>query len=116
MLTLGARMHTAATCRALPMNVTAFPLSKAPKPRTARHGRAFTTAALLVAAEQCLALTTPTLVASVTSLQCLEYRVVGICYWLLCTPFGCTVRTSPKVRHFIPELVVSSYSNTGSNP
>lgn len=66
--------------------------------------------------EQCLALTTPAIIASVASLQCLEYRIVGICYWLLCTPFGCTVRTSPKVRHFIPELVVSSYSNTGSNP
>lgn len=42
--------------------------------------------------------------------------MVGICYWLLCTPFGCKVKTSPKVRHFIPELVVSSYSTTGSNP
>ena len=62
------------------------------------------------------ALTTSAIVASVSSLQCLEYRVVGICYWLLCTPFGCTVRTSPKVRHFIPELVVSSYSDTGANP
>ncbi|MBU5233578.1 TraU family protein, partial [Vibrio cholerae] len=70
----------------------------------------------LVAAGQCAALTTPAIIASVTSLQCLEYRVVGICFWLLCTPFGCTVKTSPKVRHFIPELVVSSYSDTGGNP
>ena len=26
------------------------------------------------------------------------------------------MKTSPKVRHFIPELVVSSYSDTGGNP
>lgn len=31
-------------------------------------------------------------------------------------PFGCTVKTSTKVRHFIPELVVSSYATTGNNP
>ncbi|MFH7450973.1 TraU family protein, partial [Pseudomonas syringae pv. tagetis] len=42
--------------------------------------------------------------------------VVGICYWPLCTPFGCTVKTSTKVRHFVPDAVVSSYSNTGENP
>jgi integrating conjugative element protein (TIGR03756 family) len=42
--------------------------------------------------------------------------VVGICYWLYCTPFGCSVRTSVKVRHYVPDAVVSSYSNTGENP
>ena len=29
---------------------------------------------------------------------------------------GCTVRTSTKVRHYVPDAVVSSYSNTGENP
>lgn len=28
----------------------------------------------------------------------------------------CTVRTSVKVRHYVPDAVVSSYSNTGQNP
>ena len=42
--------------------------------------------------------------------------MVGICYWLYCTPFGCSVRTSVKVRHYVPDAVVSSYSNTGENP
>lgn len=115
MLKLGARMH-AITSRALPMNVTASTACRSPKPRKSSRSRALVAAVLLVATEQCLALTTPTIIASVTSLQCLEYRVVGICYWLLCTPFGCTVRTSPKVRHLIPELVVSSYADTGGNP
>ena len=29
---------------------------------------------------------------------------------------GCSVRTSIKVRHYVPDAVVSSYSNTGQNP
>ena len=56
------------------------------------------------------------IIASSLSPQCLEYKVVGICYWLLCTAFGCKVRTSTKVRHYIPDAVVSAYSNTGANP
>jgi integrating conjugative element protein (TIGR03756 family) len=59
---------------------------------------------------------TATIVTSSLSLACLNYYVVGICYWLTCTPFGCSVNTSVKVRHFIPDAVVSSYSNTGENP
>jgi integrating conjugative element protein (TIGR03756 family) len=62
------------------------------------------------------ALDTATITASVVSPDCLEYRVVGICYWLHCTSHGCSVRTSVKVRHYIPDAVVSSYSNTGENP
>lgn len=54
--------------------------------------------------------------ASALSPTCLEYKVVGICYWLLCTPFGCSVKTSTKVRHYIPDAVVSAYANTGDNP
>ena len=63
-----------------------------------------------------VALDTGSITSSVLSPNCLAYRVVGICFWLLCTPFGCTVKTSIKVRHFIPELVVSSYAITGNNP
>ncbi|WP_413728784.1 TIGR03756 family integrating conjugative element protein [Sodalis sp. RH19] len=71
---------------------------------------------LLVAASPSWALDTATIVASTLSPDCLAYRVVGICYWLYCTPFGCTVRTSVKVRHYIPDAVVSSYTQTGENP
>src|SRR3546814_15327657 len=44
------------------------------------------------------------------------YRVVGICYWLSCGVGGCRIRTSIKVRHYVPDAVVSGYSNTGANP
>ncbi|ALI05276.1 MULTISPECIES: TIGR03756 family integrating conjugative element protein [Pseudomonas] len=71
---------------------------------------------ILLASGPSVALDTGSIAASVLTPDCLEYKVVGICFWLHCTPFGCTVKTSTKVRHFIPELVVSSYATTGANP
>ncbi|MGO0119372.1 TIGR03756 family integrating conjugative element protein [Citrobacter freundii] len=62
------------------------------------------------------AITTPEIAASALSPTCVKYQVVGVCYWLFCTQFGCSVRTSVKVRHFRPDLVVSAYSVTGQNP
>lgn len=62
------------------------------------------------------AISSAAILASTSSPTCLEYKVVGICYWLLCTPFGCKVKTSTKVRHYIPDAVVSAYANTGGNP
>ncbi|AAY96290.1 TIGR03756 family integrating conjugative element protein [Pseudomonas protegens] len=62
------------------------------------------------------AINTAAIVGSTASPTCLDYRVVGICYWLLCTPFGCKIKTSTKVRHYVPDAVVSAYANTGENP
>jgi integrating conjugative element protein (TIGR03756 family) len=72
--------------------------------------------ALLSAATPSVALNTATIIQSALSPDCLEYRVVGICYWLHCSWSGCRVRTSVKVRHYVPDAVVSSYNNTGENP
>jgi len=77
------------------------------------------TALLLCSAAQPLtasAINSAQIIASAISPDCLEYRVVGICYWLFCTAWGCTVRTSVKVKHYIPNAVVSSYAQTGHNP
>ncbi len=60
-----------------------------------------------------LALNTAAIVPTVSSPDCMEYQVVGVCYWLRCTNFGCNVKTSAKVRHYVPDAVVSSYSTTG---
>ena len=81
-----------------------------------RRLRATVASLLLGAATSTFALDTATIVSSALSPDCLEYRIAGICYWLYCTPFGCSVRTSVKVRHYVPDAVVSSYSNTGENP
>ncbi|MDR8300265.1 TIGR03756 family integrating conjugative element protein, partial [Acinetobacter baumannii] len=71
---------------------------------------------MLCAAFPLRAITTPEIAASALSPDCVNYRVVGLCYWLYCTPLGCSVRTSVKVRHFRPHLVVSAYRITGQNP
>lgn len=62
------------------------------------------------------AITTPEIASSALSPECVHYQIVGVCYWLFCSPFGCSVRTSVKIRHFRPDLVVSAYSVTGQNP
>lgn len=84
--------------------------------RVPGYRRAQLLAALLAATTSAVALDTETIVSSALSTDCLDYRVVGICYWLYCTTFGCKVRTSTKVRHYVPDAVVSSYAETGLNP
>ncbi len=74
-------------------------------------------ASLLLSTSVCaFALDTVTITGSVLSVDCIAYRVRGICYWLLCTISGCSVETSVKVEHYVPDAVISSYSNTGENP
>ncbi|WP_425348201.1 TIGR03756 family integrating conjugative element protein [Vreelandella olivaria] len=62
------------------------------------------------------AITTPSIINATASSQCLDYSIVGVCFWLYCGWTGCSVRTSLLVRHYVPELVVSSYEKTGENP
>jgi len=50
------------------------------------------------------------------STDCLDYDVIGVCFWLHCTISGCEIRTSVLVKHYVPELVISSYRKTGENP
>ena len=73
-------------------------------------------ASLLLGTQASFAITTASIAAAALSPDCLEYRVVGICFWLLCTIYGCEVEESVQVRHYNPDAVVSSYSDTGRNP
>ncbi len=61
-------------------------------------------------------LNTASIMASSASTSCLDYKVVGTCFWLFCTKFGCKIRTSTKIKHYIPEVVVSSYNPQAQNP
>ncbi len=89
----------------------------APQPARRRVRRHLVAASLLLFSALASATTdTARIVSASFSPDCLQYRVVGICYWLYCTWAGCSVRTSIKVRHYVPDAVVSSYSNTGQNP
>lgn len=46
---------------------------------------------------------------------CTGYCVVGICLWLRCVGPYCTVETTLLVSHRSPDVVVSTYKNTGDN-
>lgn len=81
-----------------------------------RRRTAIALVSLLEITQVSFAINTGGIAASALSPDCLEYRVVGICYWLLCTIYGCDVETSVQVRHYNPDAVVSSYSDTGRNP
>ena len=59
------------------------------------------------------ALLTGTLAAT---LSCLAWQPVGVCLWLRCTPFGCSVETSFKFGHYAPQHVVSVFNEVGQNP
>jgi len=84
---------------------------------TSARARRLLMAALMTGSGLSMAsINTASLIASAASVSCIDWHISGICYWLLCTPFGCTVKTSVKVTHFIPEAVVSAYSNPGDNP
>lgn len=78
--------------------------------------RAATASLMLSMGTTAFAIDTARIMSSVLSVDCLEYRIVGICFWLRCTLFGCDVETSVQVRHYVPDAVVSTYSNTGENP
>uniref|UniRef100_UPI00289F7B4A TraU family protein n=1 Tax=Pantoea eucalypti TaxID=470933 RepID=UPI00289F7B4A len=62
------------------------------------------------------AINTSGIIASAVTQDCISWRVSGVCHWLMCTPFGCSVKTSVKVTHYIPEVVVSTYTGPGGNP
>jgi integrating conjugative element protein (TIGR03756 family) len=64
------------------------------------------------------ALTTPVIVARTTSaaLSCMRWTPIGMCFWLRCTISGCHVRSSLKVGHYNPDLVVSAFNTVGGNP
>lgn len=47
-------------------------------------------------------------------MDCLDWKLVGMCFWLRCSWFECSVEESLKYSHFIPDLVVSSYSGPDS--
>lgn len=48
--------------------------------------------------------------------SCISYMVTGVCFFLRCTPFGCTVETSIRVSHYMPDVVVSTYNDQYIHP
>ncbi len=48
--------------------------------------------------------------------SCVNWQIVGQCSWLHCSFDGCKVRTSVKIGHYQPDLVVSVYSQFSQHP
>ena len=48
--------------------------------------------------------------------SCLAYQLTGVCFFLKCTPFGCSVETSIRVQHYVPDVVVSTYNAPAQHP
>lgn len=48
--------------------------------------------------------------------SCLRYEVRGICFFLKCTLFACSIVTSIRVRHYVPDVIVSSYHDPATHP
>jgi len=63
-------------------------------------------------------ITTAQITAQTTSaaVSCMQWMPIGVCFWLQCSLVECSVRTSIKVGHYNPDLVVSSYNELGGNP
>ena len=62
--------------------------------------------------------TSPEILAASADFGCLDYRVVGGCAWLRCSgvPPSCTLTTSVKYRHYVPDAVVTAYPSAGRSP
>ncbi|MGG4579381.1 TraU family protein [Alcaligenes faecalis] len=49
--------------------------------------------------------------------SCTSYQVKGICVWLVCVPLiGCFIRTSVRVAHYVPDVVISTYNDPLAHP
>lgn len=52
----------------------------------------------------------------ITDASCHNYCFLGICVWLRCSLFSCSIETSIRVQHNNPDAVVSVYDIPGDNP
>lgn len=48
--------------------------------------------------------------------SCMEWRPSGVCFWLVCSMFGCSVRTSLRVSNYAPDLVISAFHEAPLHP
>ena len=76
------------------------------------------TVALLVPLSASATFTTIGLVGDTISAlpSCLHYQIKGVCFFLKCSLGGCYIRTSIRVKHYLPEAVVSTYQQPSSHP
>lgn len=61
---------------------------------------------------------TPAIIANTVAAapSCLKYQVEGVCFFLHCSLKGCRIRTSIKISHYVPDVVVSTYNAPTLHP
>lgn len=50
------------------------------------------------------------------SFSCVSWKPTGVCFWLKCSLFSCSIETSIKVRHYNPDAIVQVYQTPGETP
>lgn len=53
---------------------------------------------------------------SALSVSCMDWQPTGVCFWLDCNLFICTIKTTLRVRHYLPDAVVSVYKHPDNYP
>ena len=48
--------------------------------------------------------------------SCVSWRPTGVCFFLYCNLFGCSIRTSIKISHYVPDAIVSTYNDPLNHP
>jgi integrating conjugative element protein (TIGR03756 family) len=48
--------------------------------------------------------------------SCTDLEFQGACFWLVCKTFWCDVETSPWIKHYTPDVVVTTYDQKGASP
>ena len=46
--------------------------------------------------------------------DCIDWRVSGVCFWLNCGLTGCSIKSSVRVSHNIPDVLIAAYN--GDSP
>lgn len=75
-------------------------------------------ASLLLLALPASALNTGAIVSATYAgaASCLNIRLIGLCFWLVCDGFWCDIEVSPKWGSYHPDAVVPAYAQTALTP
>ena len=50
---------------------------------------------------------TAQLIYNSMQIRCLDWKIIGLCFWLKCSP-KCKIRMTPKISHYLPDLTVTN--------
>lgn len=48
--------------------------------------------------------------------SCSSYQVKGMCFFLYCSWSGCRIRSSVRIAHYVPDVIISTYHDPLAHP